>query len=114
MEFLVTRSSHWEEKPCEEAVTKELVYVDRRTVKTLAEAKGKQWADHFFASGTNHREEIGMVARDKEPRKEWVVNFDTLEALLKFSDKYGDIIISSGSNYKGIKYEVEMKDDYRE
>ena len=117
MEFLISRTLSHGEKPCREAKSKEFIYIDRRTVKTLAEArlpKYKHWSDAFFASGTNHREENGMIARDCEPQKKWVVNIDTLEDLIKFEDKYNDIILSEKDGYHGIKYSLEIYDGYRE
>lgn len=117
MEFLLKRTSAWDGKPCKEGISKELVRIDRRTVKTLAEAKlpkHKHWADGFFASGTNHREELGMIARDLEPRKKWIIKINTLEDLIKLNKKYGDLIISQENEYKGIDYSIEIYDDYRE
>ena len=120
MEFLVERTSVWAaidfKKPCKEAIAKEFVYIDRRTAKTLIEAKlpkHKHWADEFFSRGTNHREERGMIARDLESQKKWVINIDTLEDLIKLVNKYGDIIVVQVDDYKGIELCIEIYDGYR-
>ncbi len=114
MEFLIKRTRYWGEKPCKEAKPKKFVHIDWRTVKTLAEARKQDWGDEFFARGTNHREEKGMVARDLSPTARWVIEINTLEELIKLSDKYGDIILGYTDLYKGIEYELEIYDTYRE
>ncbi len=117
MEFLITRTSVYGKRPCKEASLKKFIYVDRRTVRTLEEArlpKHKHWADQFFASGSNHREEHGMVMRDLELEGKWVISLDTLEELVQLRNKYGRLIFGEGSDYKGIDQYIEIYDDYRE
>ncbi len=117
MEFLIERTGTWNAKPCKEAIAKKFIRIDWRTVKTLAEAKlhkNKHWADSFFASGTNHREENGMIARDVGMEKKWVLNIDTLEDLIKFTDKYVRIILDFEDGFKGIDRSIEIYDSYRE
>lgn len=117
MKFIIERTSTLDRKPCREAKSEKFMYIDHRTVKTLAEArlpKHKHWADKFFASGTNHREEGGMIARDTKMRPRWVIEVNTLEDLLRLTDKYGNIIIGSEDDYKGIEWYMEIYDDYRE
>ena len=114
MEFLIFRTSGDDEKPCKGATAKAFVYVDRRTVKTLAMAKTKPWGDSFFSSGTNHREEYGMVARDLKLEKKWVIDIKSLEDLIKFCDKHGGLILQGNEDYKGVDYSIEIYDNYRE
>ena len=116
MKFLVTRTSDYsdETQPIEEARLVETTHIDRRTVKTLEEAKNAHWGTYFFASGKNHREENGMVARDMDKKySDWEIEITNLRQLIGIIKKYGEIIISS-SNVKGYEYEIEIYDGYRE
>jgi len=113
MEFIIERSST-SNKPCKEAIPRDATHIDRRTVKTLKEAKSKEWGKEFFERGVNHREEFGMVARDLDGRKIYVINIGTLEELIAFSEKYGQIILGEEDSYKGYKYSLEIYDGYRE
>lgn len=117
MKFRIRRTSNWGVKPCKEAESKELIRIDWCILKTLEEArlpKYKHWADTFFASGTNHREENGMIARDLDQRPVWIININTLEELIKLQNKYGDLILGEEDDWKDIKYFIEIYDGYRE
>ncbi len=113
MEFIIERTSTGN-KPCKEAIPRDAIYIDRRTVKTLTEAKSKPWGKEFFEHGVNHREESGMVARDLDERKIYVINIDTLEGLVAFCEKYGEVILAEVDGYKGYKYSLEIYDGWRE
>ena len=110
MKFIVGRktvSLTESKKPCDEAKEKELTPLDYRDVKTLEEAKGKIWYKSWLESGEKHREEDGMIVSDKKVKvKQWVVDINTLEELLAFQGKYGDIVISDSSPYKEAKKEI--------
>jgi hypothetical protein len=94
-------------KPCDEAIEQELTPLDFRDVRTLEEAKGKIWYKDWLVAGENHREENGMVVSDKKATvKQWVVNIGSLEELLSFQRKYGDIVLSDSSPYKEAKHEI--------
>ncbi len=96
--------------PCNEAKEYELTPLDYRDVKTLEEAKGKIWYKSWIASGENHRIENGIVVCDKKTKvKQWVIEIDSLEQLLSFQSKYGDIIISDSSPYKEADKEIIMQ-----
>lgn len=118
MEFVITRSSRHDGRPCKEAVSKEFVRIDWRAPKTLAEArlpKNRHWSDQFFASGSNHREEGGMIARDTQLTVVWVIEVRDLAALLALESKYGKLIVAQEDDYKEApKYRIEIYDDYRE
>jgi len=117
MKFKIQRISEFSKKPSTEARSEEHGYIDWRTAKTLDEAKlpkNKHWADQFFASGINHREEIGMIARILRDRSICVIEVNTLEELLRLNDKYGSIILRHEDDYHGIARRLEIYDDYRE
>ncbi|RMG72638.1 MAG: hypothetical protein D6710_04490 [Nitrospirae bacterium] len=110
MKFIVSRrieSIGSDERPCEEAVRESLTPLDYRNVESLEEAKGKIWFDNWLRGGVNHREEQGRVVcerRQKEQR--WVVEIGTLEELLLFQSRYGDILIRDSSPYKEVSKEI--------
>ena len=110
MKFIVskTRVSLTEsKKPCSEAREADLTPLDIRDVKSLDEAKGKIWYKDWIKEGENHREENGMVVSDKKVKvKQWIVDFKTLDDLLAFQGKYGDILISDSSPYKEASHEI--------
>ncbi len=110
MKFIIsTKRVHLTEtvKPCDEAKEKELTPLDYRDVKTLEEAKGKIWYKSWLEGGVHHREENGMVVCDKKVKvKQWVADINSLEDLLTFQNKYGDIVISDSSPYKEVKKEI--------
>jgi hypothetical protein len=94
-------------KPCDEAKEQNLTPLDIRDVKTLEEAKGKIWYNDWLQGGENHREENGMVVCDKKATvTQWVVDFNTLEELVSFQKKYGDIVLSDSSPYKEATHEI--------
>lgn len=113
MKFIIsakTVSLTESKKPCDEAEEIALTPLDIRDVKTLEEARGKIWYKSWFESGENHREENGMVVCDKKVKvNQWVINTGTLEDLLAFQEKYGDIVISDSSPYKEVKKEIILQ-----
>ena len=97
-------------KPCEEAKEEVLTPLDFRDVKSLDEAKGKIWYKDWLEAGENHRVENGMIVCDKKTKiKQWVVDLHTLEDLVSFQGKYGDIVISDSSPYKEASHEIIMQ-----
>lgn len=97
-------------KPCDEAREKALTPLDIRDVKTLDEAKGKIWYKSWIEGGENHREENGTIVCDKKVKvNQWVVDIGTLEELLAFQGRYGDIVISDSSPYKEAKKEIILQ-----
>lgn len=112
MKFIVSRtivSLRESRKPCDEAVEEELTPMDYRTVKTLEDAKKKVWYKDWIEGGQNHREERGMVVCDRKVmEKQWVVEIDSLEELIAFQEKYGEILISDSTPYKEAKKEIKI------
>lgn len=114
MKFVVSRkniSPSESKRPCEEAVEELLTPLDYRTVKSLEEAKQKIWYKDWLQGGENHREENGKVVCDKKTKvKQWVCEINTLEELIAFQSKYGDITISDSSPYKEVSKEIKIHD----
>lgn len=117
MEFMVSRTSIWsgDKQPCDESYRKEYIPIDVRTVgrpEDIPFYRGK--SDWWYDEGINHKvNEIGYIERELEPRNGWFIEIKSLEELLKFKDKYGNIIIrDSYQNYNIL--EIEIYDCYRE
>ena len=116
MKCIIKRTSIWGDvQPCDEAEATEATFMDWRTFSHLEDVKknpliGEGW----LKEGKNHHEENGMVVRELERKKVWVVSISTLKDLLSFSQKHGHSIIVSQSNYKEFPIELEIYDDYRE
>ncbi len=110
MKFIVSKkmqSISGDDRPCDEAVREELTPLDYRTVKTLEEAKKKIWYKDWLKGGVNHREENGRVVCEKTVKQQqWVVEIASLDELLKFQDKYGDIILRDSAPYVEVKKEI--------
>lgn len=98
-------------KPCEEARLIDFVRVDRRTVDDPMKNPyiGKTWYDE----GRNHRVENGMIARDFDDQR-WVVHIENGDALQKFIEKYGRIVIALDRDGLEPRCEIEIYDTYRE
>lgn len=113
MKFIIstkTVSLTHSKKPCNEAQEMALTPLDFRDVRTLDEAKTKIWYKNWIEDGENHRVENGMVVSDKKTKvDQWVADFNSLEELLAFQDRYGDIVISDSSPYKEVKKEIILQ-----
>jgi hypothetical protein len=97
-------------KPCEEAKLEELSQLDYRDVKTLEEAKSRIWYNDWIKRGENHREENGVVVCDlKDKVRQWVIDINSLEELVSFQSKYGDILISNSTPYRETNKEVTIQ-----
>ena len=118
MRFIVTRTSVWddEESPCKEAKRDSIVRVETRTLYTpeefdrrFAKREGK-----WLSVGTNHRvDERGYITRDNGTIDVWSVEFNAINELIEFCNKYGDVVIQNCIWNKAYK-ENEIYDDYRE
>jgi hypothetical protein len=112
MKFVVSRTTvslKASKKPCDEAREEELTPLDYRTVKTLEAAQKKIWYKDWIDEGINHREEGGLVVCDKRVKeKQWVIEFKTLEDLIGFQNKYGEIMVMDSAPYKEVKQEIKI------
>ncbi len=112
MKFIVNRTTvslTGSKKPCEEAKEEALTPLDYRTVKTLEEAKKKIWYKDWLEAGVNHREEDEMVVCDKKVKeKQWVVDINSLEELIDFQGRHGEIMILDSSPYKESRKEIKI------
>lgn len=111
MKFEISRTSAWDECPCDEAKEEMLTYVDYRSVATLDEGKSKHWFDDWYAGGINHREERGCIACDSL-RKRTVWTIDIVDPL-ELYEAYGDLCIQR-SEYKECYAHLEIYDSWRE
>ena len=52
----------------------------------------------------------------KKEKREWTINLDTLDDLIKFVKTYGKVVVSPGDLFDNDKmpYEIEIYDTYRE
>lgn len=111
MKFHVSRTSIWddEKSPCEEAAVGRYLDVDERTVNDPKKLKINKAEESWYNSGHNHRVENGHIKRDFI-RDGWMLELNSLEDLIKFSEKYGDLVVSSESGSPTI----EIYDGFRE
>lgn len=91
MKFIIERASERLSKPCGEAVEQKITKLDIRNFKTFEDYKKALDID-FTQVGYEHKEVDGHIER-KFDSTEWVIEFNTLEELTSFIDKYTDIVI---------------------
>ncbi len=112
MKFIVsrTRVPLWsKEKPCDGAVEEELTPLDYRVVPSIQEAKKKIWFKEWWEGGVNHREENRMIVCEKKQKeKNWVIEINTHEDLIRFQGKYGEIKNLDSPPYKKVKKEIRI------
>lgn len=112
MIFKISRTSIRWDKPCEEAFKHEVPcwhvcanYSEEEYNKRFAERDGGLWRE----KGTNHQiTKEGDIKRQEGMEKCWGIKIDSLDHLIKFSEKYGELI------FDGSESEIEIYDDYRE
>lgn len=108
MLFEISRTSSrcdYTEQPCEGAVLSQRPRVDRRTVDDPK--KLRFGSDTWYQHGTNHRVEDGHIVRDMEMVSIWVIDIQSLDALMTFIRECGDAIVLSETS-------IEIYDDRRE
>lgn len=112
MKFQVSRTSVWGGRPCEEAYQDEITRFDIRTFGSFEEYD-KKFTDNWTDKGTNHRiNESGRIQREFE-ETEWFIDINSLEELIDFKKKYGQIVIENSYENPNIT-QIEIYDTYRE
>lgn len=114
MKFLVNRTSCWSDscKPCAEAKQTSYVYYDWRTVNDPKKLTYHNALNDWYSHGENHRVERGNIVRDLPHDNGWSVDFETMDDLLKFVNKYGRVVVSNWDDHNLPM--IEIYDDYRE
>jgi len=115
MKFIIDRTSYYDGKPCKGAFKSKVEYWHERTCSE--EYFDKHFSDKeglWRSKGKNHTViNKNWITRKEEDNEVWCINIDSLKELLKFMEKYGDIVIMPYSyNNKDIK--IEIYDGYRE
>jgi hypothetical protein len=112
MKFIVKRTSVWDNKqPCDEAILEKVPNYDQRNFKS-PEEHDLCLKEKWFSRGTEHSINTRGIVRRLEDIDIWVININSLEELLSFYKKYGQLVISS--SYFNRQPEIEIYDDYRE
>lgn len=108
MKFIIERTSDSFKKPCREAKKEEINCCDIR-VDSLEKIKDKyprvNWEGYYNWQGG---------CRKDYKEKRWVIEIDSLEDLIKFKYKYGNIIIHSDNWGNSDLQVIEIYDDWRE
>ena len=113
MKFTIERASQMFDNinsPCEGAVREKLTYYDRYGFNSFEEYQ-KSFRKNFVEEGFDHKVTKDGIMRSLE-KFYWVIEFNTLEELMNFTDQEGRIVIESekDTDYKNIV----IYDDYLE
>jgi hypothetical protein len=127
MKFIVSRTSaesaqYAKEPPCEGAILTMVESWDVRTFKSPEEhdeslSKYPRFVP-WFEKGAEHKvllDEDGEpcgIARRWDDKPAWEIEIADLDALLKFAEEYGELIV--GPHRFDARPEIEIYDDYRE
>lgn len=112
MKFVVTRTSRFMGKPCKEAKLEPVVRLDIRTVSDPAKLGSPEGRRDWYKKGKNHRVEQGHIVREFDDRA-WFVEINSLDELLAFKEKYGQLIVGDYLFNHTIP-SIEIYDGYRE
>lgn len=97
MKFIIDRASNWRDtEPCKEAVKEVVTFTDTRNWESFEEY-AKHCNDNFLVEGFDHKVVDGHIER-KINREVYVIEFNTLEELMSFINKYGNIVIYKHSD----------------
>ena len=98
MKYVVERASTFFDEtisPCKEAHLELILHTDERTADDPSKIPSyknnpNEWFEEkgYF----NHRVENGHIKRDYW-KNEWVIEINTLDELMRFTNDYGDIVI---------------------
>ena len=116
MRYIVERTGYDSKvKPCEEAYL-DVHYVLERFTGSEEEYNlkhqyvNKKWSDMGTAHQTTKE---GWITRRVFKKERWTLKIDSLELLMKFIDKYAQVIISNGHGETETPI-LEIYDDWRE
>ena len=113
MKFIIYRSSTWtDENPNVEGA-----------IETAVHLIGRCYHKHQLDKFSENHTDIKQVGAEKwegtntTPERLWAIEFNSIDELLAFVDKYSKVIIHKKSfalqNKEGYR-EIEIYDDYRE
>ncbi len=80
-----------------------------RVEKTSLRGSPEKPCDEAVLKETQEMTSEGSV----KPREVWVVNMDSLDELITFRDKYGELIFDSDPSFPQIPDSIEIYDDWR-
>lgn len=114
MKFIVSRTSMYgDDKPCDEASKMTYTRIDMRGADDPSKIPAyKENSSLWYDEGTNHRIVKGKIMRDFEETG-WFIEINSLEELLEFQKKYGDLVLQHSMWNEEIP-EIEIYDYYRE
>ena len=81
-----------------------------RVEKTSLRGSPEKPCDEAVLKETQEMTSEGSV----KPREVWVVNMDSLDELITFRDKYGELILDHDPSFPQIPDSIEIYDDWRE
>ena len=119
MKFKITKTTLWndEEVPCEKAIKEKYAEIEVRTLHTFEEFDKKfgKSEDEWLSKGINHCvNKKGYIQREIPNGCEgWFIEINSLEELMEFNKRYGNIIIQKCWDNPNIT-EIEIYNGYRE
>jgi len=99
MRFIVCRASYASydpASPCEGAIEISVPVIERRTYKSFEEydLESPRWRTvGFLEEGTEHKVTPQGIQRRMGVRKEWAIDLEGLEELMKFIDTHGRCVV---------------------
>lgn len=81
-----------------------------RVEKTSLRGSPEKPCDEAILQETTEMTDEGRV----KPREVWVVNMESLDELITFRDKYGELILDHDPSFSQIPDSIEIYDDWRE
>lgn len=81
-----------------------------RVEKTSLRGSPEKPCDEAILKETPEMTDEGCV----EPREVWLVNMESLDELITFRDKYGELILDHDPSFPQIPDSIEIYDDWRE
>lgn len=127
MKFIIRRTTHYEESAPIKGAFKMMVpywhtrtcteeYFDKHFAPTEGKWRSKGKNHKKIKANYNHLSKGTWISRQEEDREVWAIEINSLEELIAFEKKYGDIIISTYQDNEGDEdiLVIEIYDGYRE